>query len=108
MSLELSSKSQKYIDKNKIKFILIDSTFIEEPCTEIYDPSIVILKNEDLDSIKDLDSISNGDLTLYLSKEFIKVFGKLNNYKLDTNRVFRSKLILSNVDPIIKNTCRTD
>ena len=108
MSIDLSSKSQKYIIKNNVQNILIDVTFFEESCAEIYDPSILLLKNKDLEKYKDLDSISKGDLTLYISKDFIKVFGKLENYQLDTNGIFRNKLFLSNVDPIIKNTCRTN
>ena len=108
MSIDLSSKSQKYIIKNKVQNILIDVDFIVESCAEIYDPSILLLKNKDLEKYKDLDSISKGDLTLYISKDFIKVFGKLENYLLDTNGIFRNKLFLSNVDPIIKDTCRTN
>ncbi|MHA2036134.1 MAG: hypothetical protein ACW972_01000 [Promethearchaeota archaeon] len=108
MSIVLSGKSQKYIRKNNIQHLLIDLTFIEEPCTEIYDPIIKILRERDLDRYRELDKISEGNLNLYISKNFVKTFGNHDNYSIDTSGIFRNKLVLKNVDPIIVNTCKTN
>jgi hypothetical protein len=108
MAIHLSEKSQKYITKHGVKNILIDVLFLEESCAEIYEPYIKVLKNAELEQFKELEKISKVNLTLYISKSFFELFGKLDNYQLDTSRIIRNRLILSNVEPIIKNTCRKD
>ena len=106
MSILLSEKSKEFIDKNNISYLLIDITFIEEPCTQIYDPKIEMIKNIDTEKYENLEKVSGNKITLYLSKQFIEIYGKLKEYQLDVGGFFKKVLILKNIDPIIKNTCK--
>jgi len=106
MSILLSDKSKEFVEKNDISHLLIDITFIEEPCTQIYDPKIEMIKNIDTEKYENLVKVSGNDITLYLSKKFIEIYGKLKEYQLDVGGFFTKVLILKNIDPIIKNTCK--
>ena len=106
MSSILSEKAQEYIKKNKITKILIDVDFIEESCTQIFDPIIKILKNSAMDKYEDFEKIMDDNYIIYISKSFIEKFGKLNEYKIEICGFFKKVLVLTNVDPIIKNICR--
>ena len=106
MSILLLDKSKEFIKKNNISHLLIDITFIEEPCTQIYDPKIEMIKNIDIEKYENLEKVSGNNITLYLSKQFIEIYGKLKEYQLDVGGFFRKVLILKNIEPIIKNTCK--
>jgi len=106
MSILLSDKSKEFVEKNNISHLLIDITFIEEPCTQIYDPKIEIIKNDNIEKFENLEKVSGNKITLYLSKQFIEIYGKLNEYQLDVGGFFKKVLILKSVDPIIKNICK--
>ena len=106
MSILLSDKSKEFVEKNDISHLLIDITFIEEPCTQIYDPKIEMIKKIDTEKYENLEKVSGNDITLYLSKQFIEIYGKLKEYQLDVGGFFTKVLILKNIDPIIKNTCK--
>lgn len=106
MSILLSDKSKEFVEKNDISHLLIDITFIEEPCTQIYDPKIEMIKKIDTEKYENLEKVSGNDITLYLSKKFIEIYGKLKEYQLDVGGFFTKVLILKNIDPIIKNTCK--
>jgi len=106
MSILLSDKSKEFVEKNNISHLLIDITFIEEPCTQIYDPKIEMIKNIDTEKYEILEKVSGNKITLYLSKQFIEIYGKLKEYQLDVAGFFKKVLILKNIDPIIKNTCK--
>jgi len=108
MSIVLSGKSQQYIIKNNIQYILVDLIITEESCTKIFEPIIKILQKEDLGSYKELENISDGDLKLYISKNFIKTFGITDIFQIDKSGILKIKLVLSNVEPIIINTCKTN
>jgi len=106
MSILLSEKSKEFINKNNISYLLIDITFIEEPCTQIYDPKIEIIKSIDTAKYQNFEKVPGDKITLYLSKQFIEIYGKLNEYQLDVGGFFKKVLILKSVDPIIKNICK--
>lgn len=106
MSILLSEKSKEFINKNNISYLLIDIIFIEEPCTQIYDPKIEIIKNDDTEKYENLEKVSGNKISLYLSKQFIEIYGKLNEYQLDIGGFFKKVLIIKNIDPIIKNICK--
>ncbi len=106
MSILLSDKSKEFVEKNDISHLLIDITFIEEPCTQIYDPKIEMIKKIDTEKYENLEKVSGNNITLFLSKEFIEIYGKLKEYQLDVGGFFTKVLILKNIDPIIKNTCK--
>ncbi len=107
MSIVLTNKSQKYISKTNIHNLFVDLIYIEESCAQIYDPKIRIIENNNLEKFEELDNITNGDLTLYFSNAFIKIYGKLDKYFLDTSGFVKKRLFLSNVDSIIRNVCKT-
>jgi len=45
MSIILTEKSKKFIEKKKITTLSLEIAYIEEPCTQIYDPKIEIIKD---------------------------------------------------------------
>ncbi len=106
MSISLSEKSKKYILKKEITKLLIDINFFEETCTQIYEPLISIMTNNDLKDWEKIEKVSIKNLTLYLSDSFLKIFGKLDEYQLEIGGFLKKMLILTNVDPIIKNICK--
>jgi len=108
MSISLSNKSKEYLKKSNTSNFLVDIIFIEEPCTQIYNPTIEKIKDVDFDKYKDFEKVSNDNLILYLSDWFIKIYGKLEEYQLDINGIFKKKLIIKNINPIIKNTCKVN
>ena len=105
LTLFLSENSKNFIKKKNIQNIIADLDYIEESCAQIYDPRVRIIKDRELDIFKDLTKVSNGELTLYLSKSFINKFGKLDEFQLDVGGVIKKRLFLSNVEPIIINIC---
>ena len=105
-NLLLSENSKKFIDKKNIHHVIVDLDYIEETCAQIYDPRVKIIKNRDLDKFKDFTRVSNGELTLYVSDSFISKFGTLDEFQLDIGGVLRKGLFLSNVEPIIIETCK--
>ena len=108
MSIVLSNKSKEYLKRSNTSNLLVDITFIEEPCTQIYNPVIEKIEDIDLENYKDFEKVSNDNLILYLSDWFIKIFGKLEEYQLDIDGIFKKKIIIKNINPIIKNTCKVD
>lgn len=106
MSIILSDKSKEYLEKSITSNFIVDVTFIEEPCTQIYNPTVEVIKEVDLEKFKDYDRVSNENLILYLSDWFIKIYGKLEEYHLDVGGFFKKRLTITNIDPIIKNTCK--
>ncbi|MFX1365634.1 MAG: hypothetical protein ACFFCE_02160 [Promethearchaeota archaeon] len=108
MSIILSNKSEEYLRKSITSNFIVDIMFIEEACTQIYNPTIEYIKDVDLENYKDYEKVSNENLILYLSDWFIKIYGKLEEYHLDVGGFFKKKLTITNIDPIIKNTCRID
>lgn len=107
LTLVLSENSKKFIKKKNIQNIIADLDYIEESCAQIYDPRVRIIKDRELDIFKDLTKVSNGELTLYLSKSFINKFGKLDEFQLDVGGVIKKRLFLSNVEPIIIDICKS-
>ena len=107
LTLVLSENSKKFIKKKNIQNIIADLDYIEEYCAQIYDPRVRIIKDRELDIFKDLTKVSNGELTLYLSKSFINKFGKLDEFQLDVGGVIKKRLFLSNVEPIIIDICKS-
>ena len=107
LTLFLSENSKNFIKKKNIQNIIADLDYIEESCAQIYDPRVRIIKDRELDIFKDLTKVSNGELTLYLSKSFINKFGKLDEFQLDVGGLIKKGLYLSNVEPIIIDTCKT-
>ncbi|KKM83651.1 hypothetical protein LCGC14_1307310, partial [marine sediment metagenome] len=103
-TLLLSENSKKFIEKKNIQNVIADLDYIEESCAQIYDPRVRIIKDRELDIFKDLTKVSNGELTLYLSKPFMDKFGGLDEFQLDVGGVIRKGLFLSNVEPIIIDT----
>ena len=108
MSISLSNKSKEFLKKSNTTNFLVDIIFIEEPCTQIYNPTIEKIKDVDLEKYEDFEKVSKDNLILYLSDWFIKIYGKLEEYQLDINGIFKKKLIIKNINPIIKNTCKVD
>ncbi|KKN58486.1 hypothetical protein LCGC14_0551600 [marine sediment metagenome] len=108
MSISLSEKSKKYVEKNKISKLFIDIKFFEETCTQIYEPFISIITNNDLKNWEKNEKVSMKNLTLYISDSFLKIFGKLDEYQLEIGGFLKKILILTNVEPIIKNICKTN
>jgi hypothetical protein len=106
MFIVLTEESSAYLRKKGISNLLIDVTLIEEPCTQIYDANIRDIKSEDIVKFKNFEKVIDGNLTLYLTEQFLKIYGKLDEYKIDLGGFFKKILILKNVEPIIKNTCR--
>ena len=108
MSISLSNKSKEFLKKSNTLNFLVDIIFIEEPCTQIYNPTIEKIKDVDLDKYKDFEKVSKDNLILYLSDWFIKIYGKLEEFQLDINGILKKRLIIKNINPIIKNTCKVD
>jgi len=106
--LHLSENSKKFIKKKNIQNVIIDLDYIEESCAQIYDPRVRIIKDRELDIFKDLTRVSSGELTLYLSKPFIDKFGRLDEFQLDVGGMIKKGLFLSNVEPIIIDTCKAE
>ncbi len=104
--LFLSENSKKFIKKKNIQNVIADLDYIEESCAQIYDPRVRIIKDRELDIFKDLTRISNGELTLYISKPFMDKFGSLDEFQLDVGGLIKKGLYLSNVEPIIIDTCK--
>ncbi|KKK43889.1 hypothetical protein LCGC14_0745840 [marine sediment metagenome] len=105
--LLLSKNSKKFIEKKNIKNIIIDLDYIEENCAQIYDPRVRTIKDRDLYKFENLPRVSNGELTLYISKPFITKFGRLDEFQLDVGGMIKKGLFLSNVEPIIIDTCNS-
>ena len=105
MSITLTSESKEYIQEKSITDILIDVTIIREACLEINNPTLKIIKEGGLESVKDSIKISLGTLNVHVSREFIEIFGNREEYQIDLGGFFEKILILKNVDPINKNTC---
>ncbi len=108
MSISLSNKSKEFLKKSNTLNFLVDIIFIEEPCTQIYNPTVEKIKDVDLDKYKDFEKVSKDNLILYLSDWFIKIYGKLEEFQLDINGILKKRLIIKNINPIIKNTCKVD
>ncbi len=106
MSITLTEKSKKFIEKKNISNLSLEIAYIEERCTQIYDPKIEIIKNGNLEKYSNYKKVSSNNLTLNISKSFIELFGNLNNFELDMGSLIKKKLIIKNVDPIIKNVCK--
>lgn len=106
MSISLSNKSKEYLKKSTTSNFLVDIIFIEEPCTQIYNPTLEEIKDVDLEKYKDFEKVFKDNLILYLSDWFIKIYGKLEEYHLDVSGFLKKKLTITNIDPIIKNTCK--
>jgi len=105
MSIILTEKSKKFIEKKKISDLSLEIAYIEEPCTQIYDPKIKIIKEEDLEKYSNYKKVSFNNLTLNVSKSFIELYGDLKNFNLDMGSLIKKKLVIKNVEPIIKNVC---
>jgi len=108
MSILLSNKSKEYLKKSNTSNFLVDIDFIEEPCTQIYNPTIKKIKDVDLEKYNDFEKVSKDNLTLFLSDWFIKIYGKLEEYRLDLNGFLKKRLTIKNIDPIIRNTCKVN
>ena len=108
MSISLSNKSKEYLKKSTTSNFLVDIIFIEEPCTQIYNPTLEKIKDVDLEKYEDFEKVFKDNLILYLSDWFIKIYGKLKEYHLDVSGFLKKKLTITNIDPIIKNTCRVN
>ncbi len=106
MSIILTEKSKKFIEKKKITTLSLEIAYIEGPCTQIYDPKIKIIKDNKTEKYTSYKRISRNGLTLNVSKSFIELYGDLNNFELDMGSLIKKKLIIKNVEPIIKNICR--
>ncbi|MBY9009582.1 MAG: hypothetical protein KGD74_06945 [Candidatus Lokiarchaeota archaeon] len=106
MSILLSEKSKNYIEKNKISEIFIDINFIEEPCTQVYEPKITIINSKNKKELATKDIVSDDGLTLSISDSFIKIYGLLDEYQLELGGLLKKMLRLNNVEPIIKNICK--
>lgn len=106
MSISLSNKSKEFLKKSNTLNFLVDIIFIEEPCTQIYNPTVEKIKDVDLDKYKDFEKVSKDNLILYLSDWFLKIYGKLEEFQLDINGILKKRLIIKNINPIIKNTCK--
>jgi len=107
MSIKLSAKSQKFIAKNNVHNLFIDLAYIEEPCVQIYEPKIKMIEDKNLGKFDEVNRISNESLTIFISDAFTKTYGKLDKYFLDRGGIVKKNLFLRNVDPIIKNICKT-
>jgi len=68
MSIILSEKSEQYLQKGMTSNFVVDIMFIEEPCTQIYNPTVERIKDVDLEKYKDYEKVSNENLMLYLSR----------------------------------------
>jgi len=108
MSILLTNRSKEYLKKSNTFNFLVDIDFIEEPCTQIYNPILEKIKDGDLEKYSDFEKVSKDNLTLYLSNWFIKIYGKLEAYHLDLNGFLKKRLSIKNIDPIIKNTCKVN
>ncbi len=106
MFIALTKESEGYLRKKGIGNLLVDVTLIEEPCTQIYDANITHIKSEDIDKYRNIEKVVDGNLTLILTEQFLKIYGKLDEYQIDLGGFLKKKLILKNVEPIIKNTCK--
>jgi len=106
MSIILTEKSKKFIEKKKLRNLSLEIAYIEEPCTQIYDPKIEIIKDNNLEKYSSYKKVSSNSLTLNVSKSFIELYGDLNKFELDMGSLIKKKLIIKNVEPIIKNVCK--
>ncbi len=106
MSIILTEKSKKFIEKKKITTLSLEIAYVEESCTQIYDPKIKIIKDNKTEKYTSYKRVSSNGLTLNVSKSFIELYGDLNNFELDMGSLIKKKLIIKNVEPIIKNICR--
>ena len=105
MSIILTNESKEYIEKNDVTNILIDVIIIREACLEIKNPTLNIIKEDGVESIKDPIKITLGTLNVYISRKFIKTFGNHEEYQIDMSGFFEKRLTLKNINPININTC---
>lgn len=106
MSIILSNKSKQYIKRNNISNFLIDIKFIKENCAQICNPYVSEIINDDIDKYKNFKKIKDNDFVFYISNRFIEIYGKQDEYHLDIGGFFKKIIIIDNIDPIIKNTCK--
>ena len=108
MSVVLSIEAKEYLKKKNASQILLDVEIIREPCLQVYNPKVRVLKRE----IFDRSSLSNefiiDNCSILISDEFIKIFGSTDSLHLNIEGLLKKKLGIENIDPIIKNTCRID
>ncbi len=108
MSIIFSNKSKHYIEKKNISNFLIDVRFIRKSCAQICYPYVTEIINNKKEKYKDFEEVKEKDFTFYISNQFNDVYGKLDEYHLDIGGFFKKILIINNIDPIIKNTCKIE
>lgn len=106
MSINLTQKAELYLKKENAKKLYIDIAFSEEPCTQIYEPSVEIIEDEELEKYNTPHRLSENGIILFISEWFKQLFGEQNEFKLDLKGLLKKKLVIKNIEPIIKNTCK--
>ena len=101
--IEFDQKAQNLIESKKIDLILLDIEYIEETCTQIFNPIIKIIssKNPGWNKIP-----SEEEIEIYNTPKFFKVFKIPPNLIVSTEGLFRKRLMIRNIEPIIKNVCK--
>ena len=106
MSILLTDKSRNFIESKDIKELIIDVKLLEEPCTQIFDSKISILKTSNDENLNSYEKVSENGITLHISQKFIEIFGHLKKFQLNVGGFLKKELYLENIDPIIKDICK--
>ncbi len=106
MSIIFSNKSKHHIEKNNMSNFLIDVRFIRKSCAQICYTYVTEIIDNDIDKYKDFEKVKENGFTFYISSKVNDVYGKLDEFHLDIEGFFKKNLIINNIDPIIKNTCK--
>ena len=104
MAIQFSDQVKNYFEKKSITQMRLQVDLIEEPCTQIYNPKLVPFT----DSPKDSDILlgSHENVSFYALPEFISRFGQPSELVLSLKGLLKKKVILKNIEPIIKNVCK--
>lgn len=103
MGVRCDTKAQVFLAKQKNSEFLLDVEFTEEPCVQIYTPVFRIFTES---SEKFHTLVHTQAITLYISSTFIDLFSLPPTLEVSVEGLLRKRLIVKNIDPIIKNVCK--
>ena len=102
----LTEKLRKYLQEKTISYLLAKVSFFSEGCVLIKEPKFEVLNANDLEEFQANEKITKDQLTLYISDDFNEIFGSEEEFYLDLKGVLRKKIIIKNIQPIMKRTCK--
>jgi hypothetical protein len=104
MEFQLSKKVLNFLGNKNIRNLLLVVDFSEEPCTQIYNPIAKPFENAENEEMELLGT--EGNLSFYISPEFIERFGKPDRISLALKGLMKKRIEISNIDPQITNICK--